>query len=119
MKLTDLQNLIDQLALQQSESDQVVSGDQEAELRDALQQHPEWMDEMRSRESFDRRLRDTFAESPSDADGKERLLSLIAETPVSNDSSFITSANPADSLRRSRRRALGLITASTLLFAVS
>jgi len=119
MKLTDLQNLIDQLALHQSENDEVVSGDQEAELRDALRQHPEWMDEMRSRESFDRRLRDTFAESPSGEDGKERLLSLIAETPVSNDGSLVTPANPADSLRRSRRRALGLITASTLLFAVS
>lgn len=121
MKLTDLKTLMDQLALEQSESAEVLSSDQEQEIRDALENHPEWMAEMRARDRFDQRLRETFAESPSTQDGKDRLLALIEETPVSNESesSVSTPATPLESLRRSRRRALGLITASTLLFAVS
>ncbi|MBD3676408.1 MAG: hypothetical protein HUJ26_23095 [Planctomycetaceae bacterium] len=119
MKLTDLQNLMDELALQQSKNDEVLSADREQEIQEALPNHPEWMEEMRTRDNFDRHLRHVLAESPSTHDRKAKLLSLIAETPAASDSSYSIPAQPATSHQRSRRRALGLITASTLMFAVA
>jgi len=114
MDITDLQNLMDRLARQPDDAVENLSVDETEQLHAALQDHPEWSDQMRHRERFDLLLTETLQDvSPSEA-GRERLHDLLRA-----ESSASSPAPSTETLKRSRRRAIGLVTAASLLFAVS
>jgi|GEM_PF-1507975 hypothetical protein len=122
MNISDLQNLMDRLAHQIDEGEEIVSADQERQLEDELSRHPEWADEMRSRELFDVQLRDSLCELQVPTGGQDRLLALLEESAEPNveDSSELLNTQPATTQERpSRRRVIGIFSAACLLFVAS
>ncbi|MDG2390785.1 MAG: hypothetical protein P8M30_15860, partial [Planctomycetaceae bacterium] len=122
MNISDLQNLMDRLAHQIDEDEEIVSAHQERQLEDELYQHHEWADEMRSRELFDVQLRNTLRELEVPTGGQDRLLALLeesAESSVDDSSEFLKTQQVTAQERPSRRRVVGIFSAACLLFVVS
>jgi len=117
MNISKLHNLMDRLAHQHDESEEAVFTEQDLQLEEAISQHSEWADEMRSREQFDVQLCETLVDLDVPSGGKEKLLALVEA-----DASATLSLNQHETSphkRPSRRRAIGLFSAATLLFLIS
>lgn len=113
MNLNDLHNLIDDLARPDGPSGSDLEA-REAELQAAFDEHPEWMDELKSRDAFDVKLREVMPQVEVPEGLKDRLLAAADE-----QQSPAEPAPNADRERRSRRRAFALISAASLMFAAS
>jgi hypothetical protein len=109
MKLNDLHNLMDDLARTPGPSDSDLAA-RENELHAALDAHPEWMSEMRSRDAFDVKLCEVMPQVDVPEGLKGRLLAAVSEPPA-----VTQPALDLDRDRRVHRRAFGLITAATML----
>lgn len=106
MNLNDLHNLMDRLARTSDPGDADLEA-REGELRAALDAHPEWAAEMRTRDAFDVRLCKVMPQVDVPEGLKERLLAAVDEEQ------FETQPAPEfDRARRSRRRAVALFAAS-------
>lgn len=110
MNLNDLQNLMDDLARHKGPSHSDLES-REDDLRAALDAHPEWMNQMRTRDEFDVKLCKVMPQVDIPEGLKERLLTALDTPQVP-----VEPAPAAERQRRSRRRFL--TTATVLATAV-